>query len=302
MYSLNILKIIFLLFYVIFYTKAPTPKKKLIIQFDQFLNYPGWQILHDVHSIKYCNRKFYAKSLIETPTEANRCTQKIRALNVYLGCSYAKVMNNLLSIFIKCLQNCQKNNKETNDLLNGCINTEELINIMALFIVPTATLMKGAVDALDLFYQSSMPTLKIKTHNTYIMSFILEAIEDIINKLNNPLPSCDVTNSSTCGMLYSVCNNIIDILKSETELYCEFVPYDTNYLWNEWNQEYKAIIDQGVKIVFVKFLTRKINDYIKTVVIEKYFLLGFKFDSITEETFAPTPEKLFELDQELEFK
>ncbi|XP_050544044.1 uncharacterized protein LOC126907064 [Daktulosphaira vitifoliae] len=302
MFSLKIVKFSLVLFYVILCTKTMNVTKETLVQIQELLKYPRWKNLNDVNSIKYIEKIYNLKSIIEKPTRLSEYAQKVRILTVYLGCSYAKVMNNLFLIIIKCLQISNNKNKEKNDLLNGYINTEELINIIALFIVPTATLMKGALDTLDLLRKSLLTTSKIKDYQSYIMILILEKIEDIINKLNNPFLSCDVTNFSTFEILHSFSNNVIDNLKYETELYCEFVPYDTNYLWNEWNQKYKAIIDKGVKIVFVKFLTRKINDYIKTVIIEKYIQLGFNFDPITEETFVPTSEELIEPNDDLEFK
>ncbi|XP_050544611.1 uncharacterized protein LOC126907399 [Daktulosphaira vitifoliae] len=304
MISLKLLKIIFLLFYVILYIKAEYTSKKKIGQLDKLFKYPGWKKLNDVSSIKYSNKLYFVKNLIETPTTFIKCEQKIRALTVYLGCTYAKVINNIFSIIIHWQQICEKEKENEDEMIlkNICIYTEELINTIAIFIDPLATMLKGAMDALDSLHH--LPWVKFKKYHQkhYMMSPLLERIGNIFDKLNNPSLSCygRCTKSSKFEIIDSFSNKIIADLKFETYTFCEFVPYDENYLWNQCVQEYRAINNQGVKLIFFKFLTRKIKNYIKTVIVEKYFQLGFKFDPITEETFIQTQEEFIEL--ELEFR
>ncbi|XP_050543565.1 uncharacterized protein LOC126906771 [Daktulosphaira vitifoliae] len=305
MFSLKIVKIIFLLFYVILYIKTHNATKIKILQLDKLLNHPGWKNLNDVYSIKYLKKKYDLKSLIEIPTNQSNCIQKIRALTIYLGCTYAKVMNNLFSIIINMITICYEKILGEHDFLNGCIYTEELIDLIATFIVPTATLMKNAMDALDLLHYKPWITFIRNKKNYYIMSPLLGTIANILHKfiMETSLSRDDISTYS--WILVTVFNfflTFIKNIKKEMLYYCTFEPYDTNYLWNEWNQEYKVIIDQGIKLIFFKFLTRKIKNYIKTEIIEKYFQLGFKYDSITEETFVPKPKELIELDQEMEFR
>ncbi|XP_050529034.1 uncharacterized protein LOC126898759 isoform X2 [Daktulosphaira vitifoliae] len=165
-----------------------------------------------------------------------------------------------------------------------------------------ATLMKGAMDALNLIHFLPWTDFKENSCNHYIISPLLNEIKDIFDKLNQRTLSRDDISTYICTFktIYLFSKNIIEELKYETELYCEFVPYNRNYLWNEWIQEYKAIIKHDKRLDFLKFLTRKFKDYIKTVIIENYFQLGFKFDPITEETFLPLPNEL--IIQELELK
>ncbi|XP_050544046.1 uncharacterized protein LOC126907065 isoform X2 [Daktulosphaira vitifoliae] len=278
MVSLKLVKFSFLLFYVILHTKARSILKKIIEQLDNLLKYPGWKNLNDVSYVtRYCKKQFL-QNLIESPTHKYKGEQKIRALTIFLGCTYAKVMYNLISIIFHYRQNCEKLIKQNNDIINGCICTEELINIIATLIIPISTLMKGAMVALDLLH--NVPWSTILTQS-YMISPILDRIGNILDKLNEKSLS-----------------RIFEDINNETKFYCEYVPYDTNDLWNEWVQEYKIIIDQDVILVFFKFLTIKIKDYIKTVIEEKYFQLGFKFNPIIEETFIPTPEEIIDLDLE----
>ncbi|XP_050546192.1 uncharacterized protein LOC126908308 [Daktulosphaira vitifoliae] len=189
-----------------------------------------------------------------------------------------------------------------NALINGSIYIEELLYIIALLIVPIATFIKGAVDALDLLQEKPWDTFKGMCKYIYMTSPLSKKVGNIFDKLNDLILSYDYKSTNFCsfGIVYSFSKSIINNLQYETEPFCEFVPYDKNELWNKWIQEYNAIINQGVKLIFFTFLTKKIKDYIKIVIIEKYFKLGFKFDPLTEETFVPTPEELIEL--ELEFK
>ncbi|XP_050544599.1 uncharacterized protein LOC126907394 isoform X2 [Daktulosphaira vitifoliae] len=281
MFSLKLVNFSLLLFYVFVYSKAHSTSKKKIYQLDKLLKYPGWKNLNDTSYIKYCNKSYYLNNLIETPTRTIHGESKIRALTLFLGCSYAKVMINIFSIIVNWQEICKNKNKEDHDLLNGCIYTKELINVIAKLIVPIAILLKNAMDALDSLHHFPSANFKIYQQKPYMIRVLLNKIGNILDQLNDPI------------LL------ILSGLQYETHAYCEFVPYDTNYLWNEWVEEYK-IINQREMLIFFKFLTRKMNYYIKTVIIEMYFQLGFKFDPITEETFIPTPEELIEL--ELEFK
>ncbi|XP_050544633.1 uncharacterized protein LOC126907407 [Daktulosphaira vitifoliae] len=161
--------------------------------------------------------------------------------------------------------------------------------------------MKGAMDALDSLHHLPLANFKIHNKKAYIIKYLLDRIENIFGKFNDPSLSCDdrSTNSWSFEIAYTFFKRIIELLQLATDKYCEFVPYDTNYLWTEWVEEYRGI-KQGVKLKFFKFLTKKFEIYIKKEILEKYFQVGFKFDPITEETFLPTPEEQFDI--ELEFR
>ncbi|XP_050537508.1 uncharacterized protein LOC126903371 [Daktulosphaira vitifoliae] len=296
MFSLKLVKFSVFLSYVILYTKAQRATNKQIDQLDKLLLYSGWKNLNVVKFVKYNCNKYHLENLIKTPTHRSLCMKKVRALTVHLGCTYAKVINNLFSSIINGLSICTKNKKRI------YICTEGFIKIITLFIVPLATLMKGALDALDSIHSLPWAYFKKNYYNHYIMSPLLERIGDILDKLNErTLSRYDLsTYYWAFDTIYSFSKSIIKDLKNETDSYCEFVPYNQYYLWNQWALDYRAIYQQGDKLKFFKFITRKFKDYIKSVIIENYFQLGFKFDPITEETFVPTPEDL--IIQELELK
>ncbi|XP_050548689.1 uncharacterized protein LOC126910292 [Daktulosphaira vitifoliae] len=298
MYSLRFYKYSFLLFYAILGIKADIDLKKTIHRLDELLKYSGWKKLNDLYHIIYFKKQSYLKDLIETPTSSNQYDAKIRALTIYLGCTYAKVTNNVLSVISNFIENYSQF-KEDNDLINVYIFTERLLNIITTFIVPMATLMKGAMDALDLLHHR--PWIS-NARTRYMISPSLGYIGNILDELNRVVLSrVDIsTCDRTLNSIVLIFKRIINYVENETVDYCNFIPYNRNYLWHEWVQEYKTIIFQGKQLFFLKFFNRKIKDYIKIVIIEKYFQLGFKFDPITEETFITAPNELIEL--ELEFK
>ncbi|XP_050544610.1 uncharacterized protein LOC126907398 [Daktulosphaira vitifoliae] len=301
MFSLKLVNFSFLLFYVIIYSKAYNTSIKSMYLLDKLLNFPGWKNLNDVRSIEYRHKTYYLNNLIQTPTLKVKGEQKIRALTIYLSCTYAKVMNNIFSVIINWQKMYKEENKEEINLINRCIYTEELINTITTLIVPIATLLKGAIDTLDLLHHLPWATFK-NYHQKPIISHLLDKIGCIFDQLNDSILSIDdrFTNCLTFNLVHIYFDKIIDELKHETDTFCEFVPYNSNYLWNKCIQEYRAFNNQGVQLIFFKFLTKKIKDYIKTVIVEKYFQLGFKFDPITNETFIQSPKELFEL--ELEFR
>ncbi|XP_050548703.1 uncharacterized protein LOC126910299 [Daktulosphaira vitifoliae] len=301
MTSSKVFKLIFLLLCVILYTKAPPSSKKYIKQLKRSLLYSGWTKLNDVNLITYLKKSYYVQTLIETPIHRNNCNNKIRVLTIYLGCTYSKVMQNFISIISNYQLKCDKISKKENDLINGYNCIEQLINIISILIVPMAKLMKEAIIALDLMHNNpwgSDPYFDKYSHK--IINFVgeIETIHDKLNKLIIKRDDISIYNSIITN-INLVVDKIKPNMKQNTDYFCVFEPYDMNYLWNGWVQEYEDI-DYGAKLEFFKFINKKMNDYIKTVIIEKYFQMGFKFDPITEETFVPTSEELIEL--ELEFR
>ncbi|XP_050546852.1 uncharacterized protein LOC126908638 [Daktulosphaira vitifoliae] len=261
--------------------------------------YSGWKNLNDVNSIKFSTHTYYHQNLIEKPKSSHQYDKKVRSLTLYLGCTYVKVICNIFfSVIRNVYKSCRKKLDE-NDFINGYICTEGLINIISMLVVPMATLMKGAIDALDSLHSKPLNFL---FRNYFMISFIFKKIENIHDELNIQTISRDdiTTYYWTLNTVHSFSKNIIDDIKNNVISHCEFVPYDMHYLWKGWHEEYKIIINQDVKMISFNFLRRKIKNYIETVIKDKYFQLGFKFDPITEETYIERLDYPIELD--LEFK
>ncbi|XP_050543272.1 uncharacterized protein LOC126906632 [Daktulosphaira vitifoliae] len=298
MFSLKFFKFIFLLLSFILYAKTKRNiSRQTVVEFDEFLVHSGWTKSNDMKSIIFRDKTYYLKNLIVIPTDRFKCNKKIRILTLFLGCIYGKVMNILFCIISNILQYCKKKLFEEKDLINGRICTEELIIIITKLIIPVTTLMKGAIDALDLLH--TIPLASI--FDNYHISSLLGNIGNILDKLKvRDLSRNNInTYSWTINTIDIFFKSIIVDVHYETSAYCTFVPYDANYLWNECSREYKAIKDQGQKLRFFKFITSKIKGYIRTVIIEKYMEFGFKFDPITEETFITTRKGPIKIDLEL---
>ncbi|XP_050544010.1 uncharacterized protein LOC126907048 isoform X2 [Daktulosphaira vitifoliae] len=219
-------------------------------------------------------------------------------MTVCLGCVYVKFINEISLVISNILQICQKQIQEEKDLIKGCICTEELVYIISLIIVPLITLMQGAMDALDLIHKYPHYTL-VKSYCT--INIFLESFRNIIDDLNILTLSRD--NVSVYIWTLNFIDYFIKIklkeIKFLTDNYCVFVSYDPSDLWNKWVQEYNTIIDHGKRFVFIKFLKKKIENNVKTVIKEQYIQLGFKFDPITEETFVATRNDPIKIELEL---
>ncbi|XP_050546371.1 uncharacterized protein LOC126908391 [Daktulosphaira vitifoliae] len=296
MYLLKLYTFSFVFFSVILYTKADPALKKTVDQFHMLLKYSGWKNLKDLVSIKLRRETHYVKDLIVIPTHRNKCHQKIRALTVCIGCIYVKFINKISLVISNILQMCQK--KILEDLINGCICTEELVYILTLLIVPLTTLMQGAINALNSIRINS--SLKFANRHCTI-SNLLETFGNILEILNYKALSRDNVSTYfwTLNYIDSFIINTLNEIQAVTNIYCEFVSYDTNDLWNNWVQEYEAFIDHEDSSVFLKFIKKKIKDNVMTVIKEQYLQLGFIFDPITEETFAATLDDPIELELEL---
>ncbi|XP_050526795.1 uncharacterized protein LOC126897322 isoform X2 [Daktulosphaira vitifoliae] len=300
MFSLKLINFCFLLFSVILYTRAERISKKKVVMLDNLLKYLGWTNLVETHYIKYYNTDYYLQTLIDTPTCVTNGDIKIRTLTVYLGCSYAKIIDNIFFIIRIATKECKIAIDKKRHFIDGFICTEELIKIIISSIAPMATMMKSAMYTLDSLHSRPWATSCI---HHYMVYSLLGKIGNILDDLNIETLSRDdkSTYYSTLEILHLFASKTLRDVKSETKNYCEFVLYDNKYLLNEWSNEYRALIEQNEKLLFIKFLTKKIKHYTKTVITEKYFQLGFKFDPITEETFLPDLTK-GQLEIELEFK
>ncbi|XP_050546373.1 uncharacterized protein LOC126908393 [Daktulosphaira vitifoliae] len=294
-------KLCFLLLCVIIYTKAKLNNKLNSDKLKTLLRYSGWKKLNDVNSIIYSTNTFYLQNLIKTPVLRYNCNKKVRGLTIFLGCTYSKVMQNLFSIIINYQQKCDKILNIEYDVINGYNCIEKLINIISLFIVPMAKLMKEAMIALDMLHNIPWGSDPLCDKYSHKISNFVGEIETIHDKLINVILKRDNISkyNSVKNFIKYFFEKIKSNIKQNTDIFCIFETYDMDYLWNGWVQEYEDIV-YVAKLEFFKFLNVKIEDYIKTAIIEKYFQLGFKFDPITEETFVPTPEELIEL--ELEFR
>ncbi|XP_050543529.1 uncharacterized protein LOC126906751 [Daktulosphaira vitifoliae] len=296
MFPLKIFTSSFLLYSVILYTNA---KMGLIEQLDKLLQYSGWNNLNDLKFIHYYKKPHFIQHLEATPTRIKNYDYKVRVLTIYLGCTYAKVMQNLYPIIRNLIQDCQRKFYIKNDFINGCFSTKKLLNIISSLIVPLATLLKGAMNTLYLL--RNKPWCNMKSYS-YMVSFRLEKFENIFDHINKHIQS-HYNIFAYHEVLKTVDNFFIYIMSeinNDTTQFCVFVPFDKNCLWNECIQEYKPSIDVYLPLLFLEFITKKIKNYIQTVITEKYFHLGFIFDPITEETTLATSEDLMEL--ELEFK
>ncbi|XP_050540827.1 uncharacterized protein LOC126905302 [Daktulosphaira vitifoliae] len=297
MFLLKLYTFSFVLFSVMMYTNSKTTLRETVDQLDKMLRYSGWKNLNDLISITYYRKVYYLQKLIKIPTKRTKGGQKIRALTIYLGCTYSKVMNDLLLVIINVLKVCRKKFVEENDIKKGCICTEQLVNIISLLISPLATLLKDAMDALDLLHEIPMAYYK----NIYKISPNLGKIGNILDNLNERTLSRNNISSYlwTLNTIEEFYQKIGGKLYNDTVLYCEFVTFNTSSLWKEWNIEYNAIINKNIKLGFFKFLKGQIKNYIKTIIVEKYFQLGFKYDPFLEETFIPISYKSFEIELDL---
>ncbi|XP_050546571.1 uncharacterized protein LOC126908481 isoform X2 [Daktulosphaira vitifoliae] len=60
-------------------------------------------------------------------------------------------------------------------------------------------------------------------------------------------------------------------------------------IWQEWNNEYKTIINEGGKLYFFEYLSNKLHDKIKHIMVDKFIKLGFKYDSSVQKIVVPIP-------------
>lgn len=286
MIPLALIKLCFFLS-VISSIEAGAALKSVVHKVDHMLSHLGWTELNDVINIRYQKKVFKSKDLMATPIHRDKCNFRLRCLTVYLGCTYGKTLKDILLVIRNLKENCENIFHTNLEKIYGYICTDKLIKIISTSIVPMVTLMRDAIIAFDLLHVKPMIFFENETA-MYIALF--KKIESIIDEINKQrLTREDVyTYFQVLNTIDSISGDQISRINEVLTQYCQFVPHKEDYLLKNWVEEYRAIIDPCTKSVFLR---KKLIDYVKTVIIEKYFQLGFKYDPVTEETYVPTPEE-----------
>ncbi|XP_050543423.1 uncharacterized protein LOC126906712 isoform X1 [Daktulosphaira vitifoliae] len=69
--------------------------------------------------------------------------------------------------------------------------------------------------------------------------------------------------------------------------HCKYTFYNEDDLWQEWNKEYETMTSKGCKLPFFDYLSQKLHDKIRDIMVNKFIKLGFLYDMSTQNIAVP---------------
>ncbi|XP_050521385.1 uncharacterized protein LOC126894408 isoform X2 [Daktulosphaira vitifoliae] len=275
------------IYFVFLHTEGHHNKKEYAERINYFLHHSGWKNINDVKSIMYWSEKLKFENVINNPVTTLNCDISIRHATIFLGCSYANDLNNMFNALTVFQAHCNSmlfNINETIETVQSCVY---LVLKKINEIVPLATLMKQALNAIEIFH-----TLPWNYHRKSRV-ILRETIRNLQNK--NTLKKLDPLLISPDTIYFALSFIEKFLLERNKELkkdmeFCELIFLDVNVIWKSWIIEFDSTARSNEKSrELIIFLSNKISNLVQTTYQKKYIELGFKFDLNTKQTFLPSP-------------
>ncbi|XP_050530247.1 uncharacterized protein LOC126899396 isoform X5 [Daktulosphaira vitifoliae] len=244
----------------------------------------GWKNLKYIKNVTYLYRNKDLSSIIEEPITPKTCNSKIRAMTVFLGCTYANILLDIVTAV-----NCQRIFCEqimNNEIykLHGYNCTVKLLEIISNIILFTKKI-QGALYTID----------KLHTHpwiNGVKYSIILKLVFDEFQNLQGILydfPSCEYLtyNKTILHKIEKIMKHIEIKIDFNIELYCTLECGNVSVLTNKLNVIYNNVKFNGENIELYNFGSETILSEIEIMITNFFTKLGFEFNLETGETFIP---------------
>ncbi|XP_050538400.1 uncharacterized protein LOC126903888 isoform X2 [Daktulosphaira vitifoliae] len=272
----NYIVVSLIIFCTITNTETTPNTLKVIRILKNLFKHSGWQNLNDVNSIKYMNVVHKLNDVIHKRIDRNNCDSRIRLATVYLGCNYAKFLKKIILI----LQSFHIHCKDVQGKHNGDDCILELLNTIHIIRKETPKL-RDAMDVLDSFRNVQRNHFK----DTFILIPIIKFLEN--SKIPLPIQNNITDTSETLDILNNLILKIKANVDSDISKYCNITCVsDDLMLQQQYNIEIKKNNENNERL-FYEYLSNKINDEIQVTIKEKFYDLGFQYDTKTGKTTIP---------------
>ncbi|XP_050543659.1 uncharacterized protein LOC126906822 isoform X3 [Daktulosphaira vitifoliae] len=275
MFSIKLREISILILYAVVFMEANyniniySYSKTAII--NSICQYDGWRQLTYIDGVHY-RSLYYKLDDIFTTVTRNMTKKKIRAAVLILGCAYAYDLKKIFIMVKEYSDICQKTLIQKDNTYE-C--TTDLLKITKK-ITLLATVMKGALIALDVIYRTSSND---STYD-YILYHYLSHLQKVENDIVHFPQSQDklLNDRIILSKINCVFNREKRNIKSETINKFKECKFNQN-ISDSILQELKTLtyqIPQNEKKF--EYLNKNINDEIEKIVTEKFYNLGFYFN------------------------
>ncbi|XP_050546502.1 uncharacterized protein LOC126908461 isoform X2 [Daktulosphaira vitifoliae] len=278
---------LFLICILLFSEAVNNCKKNAEVLINFFAN-EEWKNLKDVKNVDFYTKFFSLETIYESKIDLYNCNNKVRAATLVLGCSYVKDLKAFYFIFYYFIINCKKlyTEQKYKTLGDACI--KKLLIIMNKINL-LLKIMKGTLKALDIMH--TKPWKENKGHDLLflgLLSFLQENHEVLKNTLL--IDDALITNK-LFALIITLLNEKQSIIEYKSR-HCNYIPYNLSEMSQKWNEEYNILTKNGDKLHYYEYLSKKLHDIIKQIMVEKFINLGFKYDSTVQKIVVPIPEQL----------
>ncbi|XP_050525369.1 uncharacterized protein LOC126896518 isoform X1 [Daktulosphaira vitifoliae] len=285
---MKIFYMLLLLSTFILFTESKLNSKRNTDILKSLLENDGWNNLKDVTCIEYF-KKFYYSEIFLHEYDTSKTDKQIRLTTIYLTCSYVKDLKILYFIFKQFGQHCKSliNNRNPLKIAYNC--ALKLLNILQKLSL-LATLMKETLYLLD--YMHTNPLINKKRYNYLIDKTLLN-----IEKFNSD-SKCFIPKENDSKSIKYFLNSIFyffTVIDNDTikhyKNYCKFVPFNIASLWHEWSNKYKYKINNDKTLQYDNYLCQKVDLRINSIIINKFYKLGFQYDQNIQQVGIPLPDE-----------
>ncbi|XP_050546521.1 uncharacterized protein LOC126908462 isoform X10 [Daktulosphaira vitifoliae] len=248
----------------------------------------GWKNLNDVQYVTFFGIGYFLKIALQNRVLFNNFDNKVRTATLVLGCSYVKDLKIFYFIFEHFSNHCGKLYDKQNHETLGYDCTKKLLKVIKK-INSLLKIMQETIQALDTMH--SYPWHKGKKYDLLFcrMFWNLQEKNEYLKKIRFSNNSLDTKNLlKYLNLFFNQNQRII----GERNEHCKYIPYDLNLMWQELNKEYNTKTNEGNKIYFFDYLSKKLDIQIKHIMVNKFIKLGFKFDISAQKIAVPTPKQL----------
>ncbi|XP_050530335.1 uncharacterized protein LOC126899425 [Daktulosphaira vitifoliae] len=271
-----------LLFCVILCIESYRNSKETTVIVDNLLKCVGWKNLGYVGKVTYKARNYYLSIIIKKKITTNNCNTKIRIATIFLGCTYACILKDIVKSINYLRIICSKiihNELYKSQGRTYIIQLLEIISNVPLF----AKKMQGALFAIDELHNIQW---KLNNRNTFILKSVFNVLKYLENRVNDYFTLSENYEDDKM-LLYRIKMNINLIDQEITKEIGRFkISEPEQKIAQKLNEEFNKYKEERIVEFYhfgTNFVIREINS-----MMEKYFTkLGFEINSETGITFIP---------------
>ncbi|XP_050545936.1 uncharacterized protein LOC126908095 isoform X5 [Daktulosphaira vitifoliae] len=148
-------------------------------------------------------------------------------------------------------------------------------------------LMLGALQAID-----SMHNCPSNDKNKNILLYC--HLFSTLQRKQDSLNECPLSMDNLKNMLNRLFNYFHgnQSLINRNNKHCHYISYNLDATWEEWSYEYETITNKGETLYLFDYLSKKLHDQIKHILVNKFIKLGFQINLLSQNMTPSFPIQL----------
>ncbi|XP_050530311.1 uncharacterized protein LOC126899413 isoform X2 [Daktulosphaira vitifoliae] len=245
---------------------------KNTITLNNLLKCVGWKNINRIRYVTYLNQNNDLLSIIEEPVTPKSCNTKLRATTVFLGCTYASILLDIViavNYQVIFYENIISNNESCKLQVHNC--TVKLLEIFSNITLFTKK-MQGALYAIDSMHEKPW---KLNKRYQFILKLVFDKFLSLQRQLNNYSSTKKNVSVYSNDILKNIKENLKEIkinINVDINQYCRLEPNNIYLLANKLKAKYKNFNFERENVALYNN-----GCEIKMLILENYTNLGLKF-------------------------